>query len=318
MTGISSPTYNDLSPHRALGPEGGEFFRGEIMKKTVLASCVIAILVLALVVPGPRPAQAGNEGRVLAPLSYWGGGAIVGGILGYIAWRNRPGGPNPIDFSSRGPGGFYVGGFLGASFVNSQPWSYVPDNQAPLPFAVTSSPIRVEPGVVGGLKGGYFFHKLPYLGIEGEFNFTRNDIRQQAVNVSTPVFGTNKAIVPEQDLYIMTWALHIMGRYGFIKDKEVPFGRLQPYAGIGPGVTVIYGEVDSAKNFSLEALAGVRYMLLKNISAFVEYKYSHQWDVELEHQKLRPSFGPQFEKRGLATFNFTSHKVVVGICIHFL
>ena len=286
------------------------------MKKSVLVSCVIAVLVLALALPGPRPAQA-QEGRTATQVLTWTGVVAGTALAAYVAWINRPGNPNRPDWSVKGPGGFYVGTFLGASFVPSTSWSYDPDNQAPLAFTTTTSNIRYQPGVVGGLKAGYFFHKLPYIGLEGEFNYTRNDIRRQAMTVNPPVFGFNKAFQAKQSLYVMTVSLKLMGRYGFLKDEEVPFGRLQPYVGIGPGFVVIYGENDSAKNASLEAQAGVRYMLLKNISAFVEYKFSQQWDVELEHQKILQLTGP-FEKRGLATFDFTSHKVVVGICIHFL
>ena len=49
---------------------------------------------------------------------------------------------------------------------------------------------------------------------------------------------------------------------------------------------MLYAPADSAKNFSLEFEAGLRYMFTKNLGGFVEYKLSQQWQVELESQQL--------------------------------
>jgi opacity protein-like surface antigen len=300
------------------------------MKRTLSHIVIITILVMALMMPGPQLAQAGGDGSTETAIATSIAGALGGALIGYIVWNNRPGNPNPPDWSRQGPGGFYIGGFMGASIVPSQRWRY--DNrsggQFAVPYSVTTDRIQYQNSVVGGLKGGYFFHKFPYLGLEGEFSYSRNDIREQIVNISpalvppgntpNPVIGSTVRI-PAQSVSVMTLALHIIGRVGFFKSEEIPFGRLQPYVGIGPGFVVIYGEIDAAKNFSLEALAGMRYMIRKNLSLFVEYNISQQWKVELEQQKLKqlPAVGG-FEQRGLATFDFQKHHWVAGICFHFL
>jgi len=132
------------------------------------------------------------------------------------------------------------------------------------------------------------------------------------VSLNPPVAGRIPAgRVTSQSLLVWTMALHLVGRYGFLPDQEVPFGRLQPYVGIGPGLVVLYAEADSAKNFGLELEAGLRYMFTKHLGGFVEYKFSKQWAVELESQSLvnLPA--------STATFDFARHQVVAGLAYHF-
>jgi opacity protein-like surface antigen len=112
----------------------------------------------------------------------------------------------------------------------------------------------------------------------------------------------------------MIWDMqcNLLARYGFLPDKEVPFGRLQPYVGVGPGFEVIYAKDDSAKNFAIEALAGIRYMCTQNIGVFFEYKFSYQFDVEYQDFPLNKQ-GP----KGTMMFDVPHHRIVFGVSYHF-
>lgn len=278
---------------------------------------VLVILGLLFLPGAGNQALAGQGDTTLAI------GASVIGVIGtsaiaYGLWRNRPsqqGKAEPGLF----PGEFYVGGYLGGSLVPSTDLKYS-NGILPAGGTVNAAKQKFEPSVVGGLKFGYFLQSIPYLGLEAETNYARNYTREQRVSLSRPVQGSTQAILPADNWSTWTLALHIVGRYGFLPDREVPFGRLQPYVGLGPGLVMVYDQVDAAKNFAIDAMAGIRYMLLKNVSAFVEYKYSHQFDVELDSHAFVPvaangALGTL--ERGTAHFTYDSHRLVLGVAYHF-
>jgi len=207
----------------------------------------------------------------------------------------------------KGPGEFFIGGFFGGSFVPGTDWTYK--------FAGRDSTARnmsIDPGVTGGIKLGYFLDSCPYFGVEAEGSIGNQPQPSQTVSLSPPVGGVvTTGRVTNQNLLVWTMALHLVGRYGFLPDQEVPFGRLQPYVGIGPGLVVLYAEADSAKNFGLEVEAGLRYMFTKHLGGFLEYKFSKQWEVELESQQMANM------PARTATFDFARHQVVAGLAYHF-
>lgn len=290
---------------------------GVLLRRKGFLALSVMLLVCCLLLPGPTPAAAGTGDTNLAI-----GAALIGVVLAPLAaygiYRNLPsqqGKPEKIF-----PGEFYVGLYMGASFANSQDLKY--ENGATANNGVTLTRVnpftlfnnKFEPGVVGGLKFGYFLKSIPYLGLEAETNFAPSRIRSRTATVSPAVIGSNQALVPDNNWVNWTIAGHIVGRYGFFKDAEVPFGRLQPYVGIGPGFVVMYDHVDAAKNFSIDVMAGLRYMMLKNVSLYVEYKYGHQFDAEMESHDLAVNGSTV---SGTASLPMDLHRIVLGVAYHF-
>lgn len=237
-------------------------------------------------------------------------GSIGFSALAYYIWKNSPAERAKGYPESLGPGEWYVAAYTGASYLPSQDWNFL--------YATPQLQGRVlknmvyQPGVIGGIKFGRYFDTLPWLGVEIETNFSRHAIRRQQVSLSPPLPGGPASLTyPFDRFYIWDMQLNLLARYGFFKDKEVTFGRLQPYIGIGPGFEVLYGETDSAKNFAIEALAGLKYMVTEKIGVFCEYKFSYQFDVEYEQVRINGS--PEVRM----SFNVPHHRFVLGVSYHF-
>ncbi|MGA9753829.1 MAG: hypothetical protein WBV23_01660 [Desulfobaccales bacterium] len=282
-----------------------------------LRLCII-LLTVGFLIPAPTPALA----------VYWDlaiGCTILGllatPVIGYGIYENLP---SRRDQPRLMNGEFYAGGFLGAAFTPSQTLQYLsgvtlnggPNGSGPAGFAGSAKLYNNQfaNSLTGGVKFGYFTHAVPYLGLEVESCVNNSYVNRRTLSMSPPIQGFNRAAVPNDFWIDWTTALHIVGRYGFLPDQEVPFGRLQPYVGIGPAFIVLYEEVDSAKNFGVDVMAGVRYMIATHVSAFVEYKFNYQWAAEIEDH---PFYLPNGTVgRNMATLDFANHKIVAGIAYH--
>jgi hypothetical protein len=106
------------------------------------------------------------------------------------------------------------------------------------------------------------------------------------------------------------------GRLGFLPDSEVPFGRLQPFLAVGPGIlfasqqpsirfptlaVTLQGASDSDATICLAAEAGLRWMCLKNVSIAITFKYRfaeprfnssfyNPWVVTNDSTTINPTF----------------------------
>ena len=166
--------------------------------------------------------------------------------------------------------------------------------------------VKVEPSVIGGLTIGYDFVREGFLGYNypdwmkyfsfaTDFTFNRFDMREQFGNLTvngTPDVGffPGWPIGPtgtRVEGTMAVWSFLFIGKYGFFPDSEVPFGRLQPYVAVGPGImfSSLRGKMffpveealrdvgDSSVDIALVTEAGVRFMALRNVSLDVSFRY---------------------------------------------
>jgi opacity protein-like surface antigen len=241
----------------------------------------------------------------------------------------------------------YVGGYLGGNFgLNTNPrwdahyWAgtkvrpqFAPDmtheGHPRLTFpAFNANNIGVEPSFMVGGKFGYWFSRegalkanypdfMKYLGLELDISYNALNWGRQNVLIS-PI---NYSTTIENNGFMVTAALLLMGRYGFLPDKEVPFGRLQPYLGVGPALVVTktilnigHDYVSSEVDLGLMVETGIRYMIRKNFSIAGEFKYRYaRIHADVDDQIFgRPYwlYAPMY-----ATYNLFSF--TLGVAYHF-
>jgi hypothetical protein len=162
-----------------------------------------------------------------------------------------------------------------------------------------------RPSVIGGVKVGTWFTQqgflgasypewMKYLGFYLDFSYHPQNFRTREGNsvISNSFLNTRNTFSSNGNTF--TLAFMFAGRYGFFKDDEVPFGRLQPYFAVGPalmftsqdvtlgskawngGVFVPYTLKPGAETAVVPALAiepGVRWMVLKNVSLDLSFKF---------------------------------------------
>jgi opacity protein-like surface antigen len=281
-----------------------------ILRQGILIVVVITCFSLT---PLHNPAQAGllsgpDRNFNLAMFTL---GTIGFTTLAYYVYKNSPAERAKGYEENLGLGEWYVGAYSGLSYLPSADWQM---NKFSPPFqGRTAKNVTYREAILGGVKFGRYFDRFPWFGIEMETSFSRHAIPGNQGRISPPVpGGPTNALGGSDRFYIWAMQSNLLARYGFLKDKEVPFGRLQPYVGLGPGVEILYGTNDSAKNFAIEALAGVRYMFTQNLGIFSEYKFSYQFDVEYEQVLIGKS-----QQAGTMTFDVPHHRFTLGVSYHF-
>ncbi len=116
----------------------------------------------------------------------------------------------------------------------------------------------------GGLRAGYWFEKLPWLGVA----FDASVFKPEKYTLVAPLSGL------------------IMLRYFLLPSEAAPDGELQPYLAVGPGVFVMRAKSSlnstlpgtfsaASVDPGLDLRGGLAWQFHKNIAMFGEYRFTH-------------------------------------------
>jgi hypothetical protein len=272
------------------------------------------------------PARAGLDASLkgeqgLINLVGWSIGMAALSTAAYYMYKNSPAERTKGYPEELGPGEWYLAMYFGGSFLPATAWKFTANDTSNLTGPVATG-ITYKPGVVGGLKFGRYLDRAPWFGLELETRFSRNNFSGGQGTITPPQPFQPSPLLKGADWFDI-WAIQInlLARYGFFKDKEVTFGRLQPYFGIGPGFEIDYGRWDSTKNLAIETLAGIRYMFYQHLGVFFEYKFTYQFAIEYQDVPVRNTL-PNYPINALPqsytfTFDQPHHMFVVGVSYHF-
>lgn len=165
-----------------------------------------------------------------------------------------------------------------------------------------------------GARGGYWLDSVPWLGFAFDLSYFDPDEDVNFVPVKLDVFPISALL---------------MLRYPLLKSDAYPRGRLQPYAGVGPGAFVTHAKLklkdvgapenfsDTTVNLGLDVRGGVNFHFaipnanpLETLAIFLEYRFLHFKPSAYKEDIL----GVPFE---LEADQLDTHHIVFGLGFYF-
>ena len=145
--------------------------------------------------------------------------------------------------------------------------------------------LRFDRAVTFGGRAGYWFERLPYLGLALDVSHFQPDIGAQEATVCGP---SGCFIDPNVrfSLSVTIVSLDAMVRWPLLTNSQFPHGRLQPYLTVGPAIFFATGKdlittggpttrSDSTVVLGPKVGAGLLWQLNPTIALFAEYRFTH-------------------------------------------
>ncbi len=147
----------------------------------------------------------------------------------------------------------------------------------------TTRPVQFDTSNPFGVRLGYWFESVPWLGLAGDLSFF-------------------EARAPGVDVTLVPFSTLVMVRYPLLVTEALPKGRLQPYLGIGPSFAIYQDasvdfrpglptEVNGvSSDVGLDLRVGVAWQFHRHFALFGEYRYT-SFSVDIENEPFVLPFG---------------------------
>jgi hypothetical protein len=260
-----------------------------------------------------------------------------------------------VALAARARAEMYVEGYLGGATASGMGQNFVVHESHPNPTPPITTdgstfgdfhltyPGNTEPSVIGGVKlGTWFVHDgfagysgfpdwMKYFGFYTDFSYQRLEMPGQRLSggnyFNNGALANNVLGSISSDGMAATWAFMLAGRYGFLPDSVVPFGRLQPYVAVGPAVMFTTMDpkllanglgmspgADTVATIALSVESGIRYMCTKNVSLDLSFKYRYA-QPSFSYSGINAADGAPASFKLNPTYNLFSGEI--GVAYHF-
>ena len=228
----------------------------------------------------------------------------------------------------------YLAGYAGIAFTESK------DLRTEIELSGTSlangraRDLEFDRSPVFGGKVGYFFD-VDLLGgntgIELDVYHFEPDVPRQRVTFSGMLAGATgdfRTEIQSSDVEITAVTINALYRFRLLVDPEHPRGRLQPYVGIGVGAFIarlatttspfdVNKDIDDTDvRAGVQALAGMRWLITRNISLFAEYKFVQTQTFSFKFKESGTVSGFPVTETARDRASITSHLLYGGVGFH--
>ncbi len=204
---------------------------------------------------------------------------------------------------------FFIDAYGG--IANTQSGSFIAMREDNGSFSFDGGDLSGSTGSAVGLRGGYWFKKMNWLGGALDFSHFNAESSQSRANIS-----------------FNSVSLMLMLRYPFLISDDFPNGRFYPYAGVG--ASLVFAEIDSPyvdapgserldddSGSGVVFCTGVTWFFNRNLGVFLEYRaVSLSFEQSAEWQ-TGAFFWPRYDHSYRAEGDATAHQFLGGVTVHF-